>query len=169
MASMTSPALLHVAARGEREIVMRREFDAPRHRVFDAWTKPELIERWFGRLEGWTTTAEVDLRPGGIYRFKMRDSGGREIVLRGEYREIVRPERIVSAEAFEGFSEAGWRPQDATVSTMAFSEQGGRTAWTLTQLYPSKDVRDAVLSDPNMQSGMNAGFAALDAILSEQK
>jgi uncharacterized protein YndB with AHSA1/START domain len=169
VASMTSPALLSVAARGEREIVMRREFAAPRDRVFDAWTKPALIERWFGRLEGWTTTAEVDLRPGGIYRFKLRDGGGREIVLRGEYREIVRPERIVSLEAFEGFSETGWRPQDATVSTMVFNEQGGRTAWTLTQLYPSKDVRDAVLNDPNMQSGMNAGFAALDAILSEQK
>ena len=165
MASMTSPAMLRVVARGEREVVMTREFDAPRGRVFDAWTKPELIERWFGRMEGWTTTAEVDLRPGGIYRVKLRDGGGREVVLRGEYREIVRPERIVSAEAFEGFSEKGWRPEDATLSTMVFTEQDGRTTWTNTQVYPSREVRDAVLSDPNMQTGMNAGFAALDAIL----
>jgi len=166
--SMTSPAL-HVVGRGEREIVMTREFNAPRRHVFDAWTKPALIERWFGRREGWTTKAEVDLRVGGTYRFRLRDSGGREIVLRGEYKEIVPPERIVSAEAFEGFSETGWRPEDATLSTMVFTERDGRTTWTLTQVYPSKDVRDAVLSDPNMQTGMNEGFAALDAILSQQK
>lgn len=165
MTSVTSPALLSVIARGEREIVMTREFDAPRPHVFDAWTKPALVERWFGRREGWTTKAEIDLRVGGIYRFRLRDGGGNEIVLRGEYREVVRPERIVSAEAFEGFSERGWRPEDATLSTMVFTEQAGRTLWTATQLYPSMDVRDAVLHDPNMQTGMNEGFAALDAVL----
>jgi uncharacterized protein YndB with AHSA1/START domain len=164
--SMTRPAL-RVVGKGEREIVMTREFNAPRRHVFDAWTKPALVERWFGRREGWTTKAEIDLRPGGIYRFQLRDSGGREIVLRGEYKEIVPPERIVSAEAFEGFSETGWRPEDATLSTMVFTEKDGRTTWTLTQVYPSKDVRDAVLTDPNMQSGMNEGFAAMDAVLAE--
>jgi uncharacterized protein YndB with AHSA1/START domain len=165
---MTSAAL-RIAGKGDREIVMTREFAAPRARVFDAWTKPALIERWFGRREGWTTTAEVDLRVGGTYRFRLRDADGREIVLRGEYREIVPSERIVSAEAFEGFSETGWRPEDATLSTMVFAEKDGRTTWTMTQVYPSRDVRDAVLSDPNMQTGMNEGFAALDAILSQQK
>ena len=168
MGSMTSPAL-RVVGQGEREIVMTREFHAPRRHVFDAWTKPALVERWFGRREGWTTKAEIDLRVGGTYRFKLRDSGGREIVLRGEYKEIVPPERIVSAEAFEGFSETGWRPEDATLSTMVFTEKDGRTTWTLTQVYPSKDVRDAVLSDPNMQTGMNEGFAAMDAVLAELK
>ena len=166
---MTSTAL-RVVGQGEREIVMTREFNAPRRLVFDAWTKPALVERWFGRRDGWSTKAEIDLRPGGIYRFKLREeASGREIVLRGEYREIVAPDRIVSAEAFEGFSETGWRPEDATISTMVFTEGDGRTTWTLTQVYPSKAVRDAVLSDPNMQTGMNAGFAALDAILAEQK
>jgi uncharacterized protein YndB with AHSA1/START domain len=166
--NMTSPAL-RVVGRGEREIVMTREFNAPRRHVFDAWTKPALVERWFGRRDGWTTKAEIDLRPGGIYRFTLRDAAGREIVLRGEYKEIVPTERIVSAEAFEGFSETGWRPEDATISTMVFTEKDGRTTWTLTQVYPTKAVRDAVLSDPNMQTGMNEGFAALDAILSQQK
>ncbi len=161
--------MLHLVARGDREIVMTRDFNAPRDLVFDAWTKPDLIERWFGRREGWTTKAEVDLRPGGIYRFRLRDAGGREIVLRGEYREIVRPERYVSLEAFEGFSEVGWRPQDATESTTVFTERGGITTWTSTSRYPSKAVRDAVLSDPNMQTGMNEGFAALDAILRDAK
>ena len=166
---MTSPALLHLAARGDREIVMTREFNAPRDLVFDAWTKPELIERWFGRREGWTTKAEIDLRPGGVYRFRLRDAGGREIVLRGEYREIVRPERYSTIEAFEGFSEMGWRPEDATVTTTVFNEVDGRTTWTATQRYPSQEVRDAVLRDPNMRGGMEQGFAAFDAVLRELK
>jgi uncharacterized protein YndB with AHSA1/START domain len=149
---------------------MTREFNAPRRLVFDAWTNPALVERWFGRREGWTTKAEIDLRPSGIYRFKLlEEASGREIVLRGEYREIVPPERIVSVEAFEGFSETGWRPEDATHSTMVFTERDGRTTWTLTQVYPSQAVRDAVLSDPNMQGGMNDGFAKLDAVLRELK
>jgi uncharacterized protein YndB with AHSA1/START domain len=163
---VTSP-LLRVIARGEREIVMAREFNARREMVFDAWTKPELVERWFGRREGWTTKAEIDLRPGGIYRFRLRDAGGREIVLRGEYREIVRPERLVTLEGFEGFSDVGWRPQDATESTTTFTERDGITTWRATSRYPTKAVRDAVLNDPNMQTGMNEGFAALDAVLRE--
>ena len=167
MAKVTSP-LLHVTARGDREVVMSRDFNAPRHLVFDAWTKPELVERWFGRREGWTTKAEIDLRPGGIYRFRLRDAGGREIVMRGEYREIVRPERLVTLEGFEGFSEVGWRPEDATESTTVLTEKSGITTWTSTQRYPSKEVRDAVLTDPNMQTGMNQGFAALDAVLRDQ-
>jgi uncharacterized protein YndB with AHSA1/START domain len=158
-----------LAARGDREIVMTREFAAPRQLVFDAWTKPELVERWFGRREGWTTKAEIDLRVGGIYRFTLRDAGGRQIVLRGEYREIKRPERLVTAEAFEGFSETGWRPEDATVTTTVLTERDGKTTWTATSQYPSKEVREAVLNDPNMQSGMNDGFAALDAVLRDQK
>src|SRR5436189_911097 len=165
MVSVADPPLLRLVARGDREIVMTREFDAPRQLVFDAWTKPELVERWFGRREGWTTKAEIDLRPGGIYRLRLRDADGREIVLRGEYREIARPERLVTLEGFEGFSDVGWRPQDATESTTVFTERDGITTWTATSHYPSKEVRDAVLTDPNMQTGMNQGFAALDAIL----
>ena len=162
--SVTSAAL-SIIARGEREIVMSREFAAPRRLVFDAWTKPELVERWFGRLEGWTTRAEIDLRVGGVFRFTMRDAGGAKIVFRGEYREIAPPERLVTAEAYEGFSETGWRPEDATVTTTIFTESKGRTTWTATSRYPSKMVRDAVLNDPNMREGMNAGFAAMDAVL----
>ena len=67
--------------------------------------------------------------------------------------------------SFEGFSDVGWRPQDATESTTVFTERDGITTWTATSRYPSKEVRDAVLHDPNMQTGMNEGFAALDAVL----
>jgi len=165
---VASPTLL-ITARGEREIVMTREFAAPRDRVFAAWTRPELVERWFGRLEGWTTRAENDLRVGGQFRFTMQDAAGTKIVLRGEYREIKRPERLVTAEGYEGFNEAGWRPEDATVTTTVFNEVNGRTTWTATQRYPSQEVRDAVLRDPNMRGGMEQGFAAFDAVLRELK
>jgi uncharacterized protein YndB with AHSA1/START domain len=144
---------------------MTRVFNAPRRLVFDAWTKPELVSRWFGAREGWSTTCEIDLRVGGTYRFVMRGPEGTEIVLRGEYRAITPPERLVTAEAFEGFSEKGWRPEDATVTTMVFTEENQRTTWTATQVYPSKDVRDAVLHDPNMQDGMNEGFRHMDEVL----
>jgi len=162
---MTSDARVQLTSRGDRELVMTRVFNAPRRLVFDAWTKPELVSRWFGAREGWNTTCEIDLRPGGNYRFVMHGPDGLVIALRGEYREVVRPERLVTAEAYEGFSEKGWRPEDATLSTMTFIEENGRTIWTVTQVYPSKEVRDAVLHDPNMQTGMNEGFRHLDDVL----
>ena len=149
----------------DREIVMTRTFNAPRHLVFDAWTKPELLKRWFGTPPGWTMpVCEVDLRPGGTYRYVMHGPAGEEVVMRGEYREIVRPERLVTTEVFAGFSEVGWRPEDATVSTMVLTEKDGRTTWTATVVYPSKAVRDAALESP-MESGMSASFAKLEDVL----
>jgi uncharacterized protein YndB with AHSA1/START domain len=149
----------------DREIVMTRTFNAPRHLVFDAWTKPELLKRWFGTPPGWTMpVCEVDLRPGGTYRYVMRGPDGEEVVMRGEYREVVRPERLVTTEVFAGFSEVGWRPEDATVSTMVLTEKDGRTTWTATVVYPSKAVRDAALESP-MESGMSASFAKLEELL----
>ncbi|HKY52438.1 MAG TPA: SRPBCC family protein [Candidatus Limnocylindria bacterium] len=153
------------ASTSDREIVMRRTFDAPRHLVFDAWTKPELLKRWFGQAHGWTMPiCEVDLRPGGSYRYVMRGPDGEEVVMRGEYREIVPPERLVTTEVFAGFSEVGWRPEDATVSTMVLTEKEGRTTWTATVVYPSKAVRDAALQSP-MESGMSQSFEKLTEVL----
>jgi uncharacterized protein YndB with AHSA1/START domain len=155
---------LTLTARFDREIVMTRVFKAPRELVFDAWTKPELLKRWFG-ASGWTVpTCEIDLRPGGTYRIVQRGPDGREVVMRGEYREIVRPERLTQTEGFEGFTEVGWRPEDETVSTMVLTERDGRTTWTATVRYPSKEVRDAALLSP-MESGMNASFEKLEELL----
>lgn len=149
----------------DREIVMTRTFNAPRHLVFDAWTKPELLKRWFGTPPGWTMpVCEVDLRPGGSYRYVMRGPAGEEVVMRGEYRVVERPERLVTTEVFAGFSEVGWRPEDATVSTMVLTEKDGRTTWTATVVYPSKEVRDAALQSP-MESGMSASFDKLTELL----
>ena len=136
---------LSVTAQGDREIVMTRVFDAPRTLVFDAWTKPELFARWFG-ARGWTVpVCEIDLRPGGAFRYILRGPDGSEVVMRGVYREVVPPERLVTTEDFEGFAEVGWRPENETVTTMVLTEQDGKTIWTATVRYPSKEVRDAAL------------------------
>jgi uncharacterized protein YndB with AHSA1/START domain len=132
--------------------------------VFDAWTKPELLARWFG-AGGWT--CEVDLRPGGAYRYVLCGADGAEIVLRGVYREVVRPERLVTTEAFEGFSEVGWRAEDETVTTAVFTEQDGKTTWTATVLYPSREVRDAALQLEPAWKGMGDSLDRLAELLAE--
>ncbi len=149
-----SGSKLTVTTPSEREIVMTRVFNAPRRLVFDAWTKPELFVRWFGP-RGWTVpVCEIDLRPGGTYRFVLRGPDGSEIGMRGVYREIVRPDRLVCTEAYDGFSEVGWRPEDESVVTTVLTEHDGKTTWTATVVYPSREVRDAVI-----QSGMERGAA----------
>ena len=156
---------LSVTAQGEREIVMSRVFDAPRTLVFDAWTRPELFARWFGP-RGWTVpVCEIDLRPGGAYRHVLRGPDGAEVSLRGVYREVARPERLVSVEAFDGFSEVGWRPEDQTVTTAVFTEQGSKTTWTATILYPSKEVRDAAIRLDRAWTGMAESLDRLAELL----
>ena len=135
----------------DREIVMTRVFDAPRHLVFDAWTKPEHLVRWFGRRGDTMTVCEVDLRVGGTWRFVWRLRAGTELGMKGVYREIVPPERLVYTETFEGpyFEEMG-----AGINTLTFEEHDGKTTLTATALYKSREIRDAVI-----QSGMEAGAA----------
>jgi uncharacterized protein YndB with AHSA1/START domain len=131
----------------DREIVMTRVFDAPRHLVFDAFFKPELLKRWFGP-RGWSlVVCEVDLRVGGGFRFVLRGPDGTEMGMRGVYREIVPPERSVHMESFDDY------PGEAQV-TAVFVEQGGKTTLTATVLYPSREVRDTVI-----KTGMEHGAA----------
>src|SRR5579872_1266200 len=128
-----------------REIVMTRVFDAPRCLVFDAFTKPELLKRWFGP-RGWSlVVCEVDLKVGGGFRFVLRGPDGKEMGMRGAYREMVPPERSVHMESFDGY------PSESQV-TAVFVEQGGKTTLTAAVLYPSPKVRDAVL-----RSGLEHG------------
>jgi uncharacterized protein YndB with AHSA1/START domain len=144
---------------------MTRVFDAPRRLVFDAWTRPELFVRWFG-ARGWTVpVCEIDLRPGGAYRYVMRGADGAEITMRGVYREVEPPERLVTSELFEGFSEVGWRPEDETVTTAVFAERDGQTTWTAVVLYPSREVRDAALHLTPAWRGMGESLDRLAAVL----
>ena len=143
---------LKVTAAGDREIVMTRDFDAPRALVFDAYTKPELVKRWLGVQRGWSlAVCEIDLRVGGKYRYLWQnDKDGSEMGVSGVYREIKAPEKIVTTEKFE----QAWYPGEA-VWTVLLTEQGGKTSFTQTILYESRDARDAVL-----RSGMERGVAA---------
>jgi uncharacterized protein YndB with AHSA1/START domain len=144
---MKNTGTLKVTTPTDREIVLTRAFDAPRHIVFEAFTKPELLKRWFGP-RGWSLeVCEVDLKVGGGFRFVLRGADGTALGMRGVYREIMPPERSVHTESFDDY------PGESVV-TAVFAEQEGKTILTATVLYPSRDVRDAVL-----KSGMEHGAA----------
>jgi uncharacterized protein YndB with AHSA1/START domain len=144
---MKNTGTLKLTIPTDREIVLTRVFAAPRHLVWDAFTKPELLKRWFGP-RGWAlVVCEVDLRVGGGFRFVLRGPDGREMGMRGVYREIVPPERSVHMESFDDY------PGESQV-TAVFVEEGGQTTLTATVLYPSKEVRDIVI-----QTGMEHGAA----------
>ena len=144
---MKNTGTLKVTTPSDREIVLTRVFDAPRQMVFDAFSKPELLKRWFGP-RGWSlVVCEVDLQVGGGFRFVMRGPDGKEMGMRGVYREIVPPERSVHMESFDDY------PGESQV-TAIFAERDGKTTLTATILYPSKAVRDIVI-----QSGMEHGAA----------
>jgi uncharacterized protein YndB with AHSA1/START domain len=161
---MTKTATLRVEARGERELVMTRDFDAPRALVFEAITTPALIRRWLGVMEGWSmAVCEVDLRVGRSYRYEWRGPGGVKMGMGGVYREIVPNQRIVSTEKFD----ESWYPGEA-VGTAELTEKGGRTTLTTTILYSSRDARDAVLRSP-MESGVAKGYDELDAVLASRR
>ncbi|WP_437934105.1 SRPBCC family protein [Sorangium sp. So ce341] len=138
-----------VTTPSEQEIHMTRLFNAPRHLVFEAMTKPEHVKRWWGCLgEGYSVpVCEIDLRPGGAWRFVNRHPHG-EAAFHGEYKEITPPSRLVYTEIFEMF------PDTVSLVTSVLTEEGGKTRVTTTTRYPSKEVRDAVIA-----SGMEHGAA----------
>lgn len=157
---MSPAGSLKVTTPSDREIAMSRVFDAPRHLVFDAYTKPELLKRWLGVHRGWSmAVCEIDLRVGGAYRYVWRGPNGPDMGMRGVFREVARPERIVATEKFD----ESWYPGEA-VSTMTLVEHGGRTTLTLTVRYESQAARDAVLKTP-MAEGVAAGFDKLAELL----
>jgi uncharacterized protein YndB with AHSA1/START domain len=155
-----NPGRLILTTPTDREIVMTRVFDAPRKLVFDAMTKPELLKRWFFGPPGWSLeVCELDLRVGGGYRYVWRGRGGTEMGMRGVYREVVPPERIVQTEAFD----QSWYPGEA-VGTLVLVERDGKTTLTMTVLYESREARDAVLKTP-MEQGVAMGYDRLAELL----
>jgi uncharacterized protein YndB with AHSA1/START domain len=154
---MKNTETLKVALTGDREVTMTRVFDAPRHLVFDAFSKPEILKRWFGP-RGWSLrVCEVDLRVGGGFRFVLAGPDGKEMGMRGVYREITPPEGSVHMESFDDFPGA-----ESQVTTV-FREEDGKTTMTVKVLYPSQQVRDAVI-----QSGMEHGAAECYDKLAEE-
>jgi uncharacterized protein YndB with AHSA1/START domain len=144
----------------DRELVMTRAFDAPRRMVFDAFTKPELVQQWLLGPDGWSMpVCEIDLRVGGKYRYVWRHANGNEMGMGGMYREILVPEKLVVTEKFD----QSWYPGEA-VGTIVLAEQGGQTTLTQTVLYESREARDAVLKSP-MEEGVAAGYNRLAELL----
>jgi uncharacterized protein YndB with AHSA1/START domain len=151
---VTSSGTAKVTLPADDQILITREFDAPKELVFKAFTTPELVKRWWNAKRGEVTVAEIDLRVGGKWRYVMVADGGMEVGFHGEYREIVPNERIVSTEIFEGY------PDEEAVNTATFAEVDGRTTLTILVQHSSKEARDA-----HIDSGMEAGLQdALDLL-----
>jgi uncharacterized protein YndB with AHSA1/START domain len=148
----------------DRDVVVVRAFNAPRALVFDAWTKPALVQRWMLGPPGWTMpVCEMDVRPGGKFNWRWRsEENGAEFGFSGEFREVERPSRIVHVERFDP-GEVGGEMGEAVV-TSVLTEKGGVTTMTMTIRYESKAVRDAALKT-GMTDGMEMSYQKLDELL----
>jgi uncharacterized protein YndB with AHSA1/START domain len=155
--AVTSSGTATVTLPADEQILITREFDAPRHLVYRAWTTPDLIRRWWSGHRGEVTHIEVDLRVGGRWRYVMVANEGFEVAFHGEYREIVPDERIVSTEVYEGM------PDKEALSTATFSEAGGRTTVHVLVQHTSREDRDAHI-DSGMESGLQEAMDLLEQV-----
>lgn len=144
---MRNTGTLKVTLPSDREVLLTREFDAPRQMVWDCFSKPELLKRWFGPCGHTLEICEVDHRVGGGFRFVLSGPDGKKMGMRGVYKEINPPERSVHMESFDDY------PGESQV-TAVFTEENGKATLNATVEYPSKEVRDIVL-----QMGMEHGAA----------
>ena len=158
---MTRSGSLKVTTPGDTDIVMNRVFDAPRRLVFDAHTRPELVQRWLLGPPGWSMpVCEIDLRVGGKYRYVWRhDTNRTEMGMSGVYREIRAPERLVATERFD----EAWYPGES-VTTTVFTEVAGGTQVVMTGLYESREARDIALKS-GMESGVAVSYDRLEKIV----
>jgi uncharacterized protein YndB with AHSA1/START domain len=159
---MKNPSDIVITTPSDREVVLTRAFDAPRDLVFEAFTSPELLPRWLEAPGRTMTVCEVDLCVGGAHRFVWAGSGRKDVGSYGEYREIVAPERIVRTEAW-----VDWDAGEVLVTT-EFAEAGAQTMVTVRALFPSREIRDAVL-EAGMKSGAVANYERLSVFLARRQ
>jgi uncharacterized protein YndB with AHSA1/START domain len=159
----TSSGTATVTLPTDEQILITREFAAPRHLVYEAFTTPEHVKRWWNAKRGEVTTCEIDLRVGGKWRYVMVTEDGTEVGFHGEYREIVPDERIVSTEIYEGLPEGVSEEEGGTVNTATFTETDGRTMLTLIVEATNKVTRDAII-DSGMEAGMQDAFDLLEQV-----
>ena len=154
MAAATGSGSAVVTLPADEQILITREFDAPRELVYKAYTTPELVRRWWHAKRGEMTVCEIDLRVGGEWRYVMIADGDMEVAFHGEYREIIPNERLVATEVFEGFPDA------ESLNTLTLTETDGRTKLEILVQHENKEHRDA-----HINSGMEAGLQdALDLL-----
>jgi uncharacterized protein YndB with AHSA1/START domain len=158
--AVTSSGTATVTLPSDRQILITREFDAPKHLVYKAWTTPELVKRWWHANRGEATVAEIDLRVGGTWRYVMVTPDGVEVAFHGEYREIVPNERLVSTEIYEGIPDA---EEHAALNILTLTEQDGRTTLTVLVEHPTKEGRDAHINF-GMEDGMQDAMDLLEQL-----
>ena len=157
MTAGTSNGAAVVTLPTDTQILITREFDAPKHLVYRAWTTPELIRRWWGAERGEVTDVEVDLRVGGRWRYVTVTHDGFEFAFSGEYREIVPDERLVSTEVYEEM------PEHEALNTLTLTERDGRTTLTVLVEHDSKESRDGHLNS-GMEAGMQDALSLLERV-----
>lgn len=162
MATSTDGNKAVVTLPSDTQILITREFDAPKRLVYQAWTRPQLIREWWHANRGEIVSIDVDLRVGGRWRYVMTAHGGFEVAFHGEYREIVPEERIVATEVFEGMPDA------EAVGTTTFSEVGGRTTLAILVQHDSRENRDAHV-ESGMEDGLQDALNLLEQIAVAQK
>jgi uncharacterized protein YndB with AHSA1/START domain len=155
---MTSSGSATVTLPKDDQILITREFDAPRHLVYRAYTDPDLIRRWWAGRRGQVTSVEVDLRVGGKWRYVMVAHEGYEVAFHGEFREIVPNERLISTEVYEGAPDG-----EPALNLATFTESGDRTTLSILMQLDSRETRDAIIAT-GMESGMQEAFDILDEI-----
>jgi len=161
--AVTSSGPATVTLPTDEQILITREFDAPKHLVYKAWTTPELVKRWWSGHRGEMKIAEIDLRVGGTWRYVMVANRGFEVAFHGEYREIVPNERIVTTEVYE-VPEAEALPEaDVPLNTVTFTEADGRTTLMLLVQTTSKELRDTII-DSGMEGGMQEQMDVLEQL-----
>ena len=160
---MASGHQVHVSSPGERDIVVRRDFDAPREAVFAAYTRPELLRRWFGPHGYTLTDCAIDLRVGGHWRYLVNGDDGSAMVLQGYFCEVEPPLLLVTTQVFGDEYVAG----SASIATARFDERDGRTTLTITVRYPTGEIRDE-MATTGMADGMGQGFDRLDDVLADR-
>ena len=157
MVAVTSSGTAKVSLPADEQILVTREFAAPKHLLYKALTTPELVKQWWSGQRGDVTSVEIDLRVGGTWRYVMVANAGFEVAFHGEYREIVPNERLVTTEVFEGVPDA------VAVNIMTLTEKDGRTTLTVVTELTSKEDRDAIINT-GMEAGMQEAYDLLEQV-----
>lgn len=161
--AVTSSRRATVTLPTDQQILIEREFDAPRHLVYRAYTTPGLVEQWWHANRGEVTSVEIDLRVGGRWRYVMTACGGPEVGFHGEYREIVPNERIVSTEFYEGVPEGVSEDDATTLNTATFTETDGRTKLAILIEAKNRMTRDAII-ESGMEDGLQDALGLLEQV-----
>jgi uncharacterized protein YndB with AHSA1/START domain len=163
MTTMGTKGAAVVTLPTDTEILITRQFDAPKHLVYKAYTTPELVRRWWSGRRGTVTSAEIDLRVGGRWRYVMVANRGFEVAFNGEFREIIPDERIVTTEVYEGAPATPEMANEGVVNIVSFIDVGGRTRMEVLVRCTSKALRDMII-ESGMEGGMQEAYDSLEEV-----